>query len=461
MSKPIIDIQGTLNNIRATGFSTLDVVKEAWDNSFAKELCTKNVKIIIKEKYISFVDDGNGMTEDELYNANILNRNKNVSTEQQGLFGYGLKALIANITQLKYPAVIVSKSKNGLAEVVTDYCKAIQLGELRIIATSRMSIEGTQIWNNDSIDPESHGTVISFNGPHDFPPNFDINSFKYKLGYTYNFENINMEVDFYGVLHKIIPFDYIFRDKSKNKNKILIVYKNGDDIKISNEDGKYMDFNHKGGPLVNKTLPDNYTEVGTFVVTGAYHDNWTQLEKDIGYETRTKYAYQNQEECGTLISRNGRVLNFLPDHKLSHGDTWKLKYHNLFRTIVEYSANTILDDLVKLNINKSNISRQKLNGYLDNAIKKIRLDMILEIIKDLTPTPTPPTVAAPTPPVQTPVRTPVAAPTPPVQRPPPYSPTPIERPSQCSQVYERFTQEYPDIPFKTFLGLWIFFKNNP
>jgi hypothetical protein len=419
MSKSIIDVEGTLKNILASGFSDFDIIKEGWDNSLAKQLNTKNIKLIIKDNYVSFVDDGTGMNETQLFDANIINKNTNVCTNKQGLFGFGYKALIAGITQLKFPAVTVSQSVDGLAEVVTDYHKAIKNKDLCINPTTRMSIEGIEIWNTDSFNTENTGTIICFKGEHNLK-NLDICKLKDILGYTYYHSNkdVKMSIEFYGTTHHIIPFDYIYRSQSNTRSMDLFIYKSATDFKIcvKRDNGiKVLDFNNKGEKLVDKSLGNNYTEIGSFNVTSAYFKNWP-----------------DKLEHGTIYSRNGRALNFLPDTKKSTGDWYKQTIHNSTRTILEYQANNFLDELSKVNINKSNISLQNINSYLINSIKYYRNEFIkmfisdYEIVSFAPSTPRPPPTPAPRPPA-------------PVILPAPRPPAPVINPIQPVSKNELIT----------------------
>lgn len=387
MSKSIIDVEGTLKNILASGFSDFDIIKEACDNSLAKQLNTKNIKLIIKDNYVSFVDDGTGMNETQLFDANIINKNSDVSINKQGLFGFGYKALIAGMTQLKFPAVTVSLSVDGLAEVVTGYHKAIKNKDLCINPTTRMSIEGTEIWNKDSFNLENTGTIICFKGDHNLK-NLDICKLKDILGYTYyhSNKNVKMSIEFYGTTHHIIPFDYIYRSQSNTRSMDLFIYKSTTDFKICIKSNgiKVLDFNNKGVKLVDKLLGNNYTEIGSFNITSAYFKKWP-----------------DNLEHGTVYSRNGRALNLLSDIKKGTGDWYKQNIHNSTRTIVEYQAGIFLDELCKVNINKSNISLQNINSYLINSINYHRNEFIKMFIDDYEtitftpPTPRPPPTPAP------------------------------------------------------------------
>lgn len=99
-----------MNSMRSIGYTFKTALADIVDNSIsagAKNIYI-NVPINDSELFVSVLDDGRGMTRNELFNAMKYGSNREYSSSDLGRFGLGLKS--ASLSQCRILTVI---SKNG------------------------------------------------------------------------------------------------------------------------------------------------------------------------------------------------------------------------------------------------------------------------------------------------------------------------------------------------------------
>lgn len=110
-----------LESMRAVGYTVETAIADIIDNSVSKE--AKNIYVIwdpSNEPYIAILDDGVGMTSEELTNAmrhGNTNPNKKRSEIDLGRFGLGMKT--ASLSQCR-KLTVVSKKNNVLSALSWD-----------------------------------------------------------------------------------------------------------------------------------------------------------------------------------------------------------------------------------------------------------------------------------------------------------------------------------------------------
>ena len=126
---------GKVNEIRAMGYNLLYAVQEPTDNSVSPTCASTKVRIVLQELHdrrlnrISVIDNGTGMTFQQLREAIIFNLVKRRENGDIGAYHVGMKyALIALGSQ----CVILSRKSNGtMVGVYLDFDQMVQLNSYR------------------------------------------------------------------------------------------------------------------------------------------------------------------------------------------------------------------------------------------------------------------------------------------------------------------------------------------
>ncbi len=99
-----------MNSMRSIGYTFKTALADIIDNSISA--AAKNIYISVpindNDLYVSILDDGNGMTRDELFNAMKYGSEREYKSNDLGRFGIGLKS--ASLSQCRILTVV---SKNG------------------------------------------------------------------------------------------------------------------------------------------------------------------------------------------------------------------------------------------------------------------------------------------------------------------------------------------------------------
>lgn len=147
-----------MNSMRSIGYSFKTAVADIIDNSISA--LANEIRIFTpinyNENYVSFVDNGEGMNRDELFNAMKYGSDKeNYSTQDLGRFGVGLKS--ASLSQCR-KLTVVSKKDNILSAFVWDLDCVIK-NKTR----DCLELDQTEIDNLPSINELKkfeHGTLV-------------------------------------------------------------------------------------------------------------------------------------------------------------------------------------------------------------------------------------------------------------------------------------------------------------
>ena len=114
-----------MNSMRSIGYTLETALADIIDNSisaFAKNIYI-SVPINDNDLYISILDDGNGMSRDDLFNAMKYGSDREYQLNDLGRFGLGLKS--ASLSQCKV-LTVVSKNENMLSGFQWDFDSVIE-----------------------------------------------------------------------------------------------------------------------------------------------------------------------------------------------------------------------------------------------------------------------------------------------------------------------------------------------
>ena len=163
-----ISHRGTLQASIEMGIILTAVMSELVDN--ALDAHATEIMIYIPhvpddvQTILEVYDNGNGMDREALNKAVSINMRTPATNETQGCKGAGMTNALAILTQLKSPAVIVSKrSDSSIVDIDIDYPDYIKYDNYNPTSGRNPSRPSEDLWNKrirDELKSE-HGTVMS------------------------------------------------------------------------------------------------------------------------------------------------------------------------------------------------------------------------------------------------------------------------------------------------------------
>ena len=99
-----------MNSMRSIGYTFKTAIADIIDNSISAHAKNIYIEVPINDNdlFISILDDGEGMSRDDLFNAMKYGSNREYTTLDLGRFGLGLKS--ASLSQCRMLTLV---SKNG------------------------------------------------------------------------------------------------------------------------------------------------------------------------------------------------------------------------------------------------------------------------------------------------------------------------------------------------------------
>lgn len=163
-----ISPRGTLEASIEMGITLTALISELVDNALDAHATT--IMIYIPQvpddvqTILEVYDNGHGMDRDTLNKAVSINMRTPATNEKQGCKGAGMTNALAILTQLKSPAVIVSKrSDSSIVDIDIDYPDYMKNDHYNPTSGRNPSRPSEDLWNNrirDELKSE-HGTVMS------------------------------------------------------------------------------------------------------------------------------------------------------------------------------------------------------------------------------------------------------------------------------------------------------------
>ena len=399
MTHETIDLRGMFENMRNIGFSNLNNCSEKFDNSLQANSNKIVMRICSENNTITFIDNGDGMDQEELVNCGTVHRRTNSSSDKHGRFGAGGNIADINLSDMG-KVHYISKSKNKLTEVnemTLDYnVKSYQGYKLNPHEASRKTED--EIWNRFAIDKDNSGTIQIIHSNAEIVNKLkesfctsDINeSYRFRLGFIYCKQlqlGLKLEVIVEENGYVISPIDCFkyTQIESKNKERIQIEVWSHNPSKsyrfyYKNKDNKtcYLDFSNSKRGKEEKEVPNKNKNLGEMIgciqIESTYHSNWRELI-GLDLENMGLNKFISQEQCqniigGIIIHRN---LKKIAQYQLSNAGTSSglIPYYSCSHHNVTFDANECFDNMFAVMVNKSNLEVDNIMIDLRNTIEKI------------------------------------------------------------------------------------------
>jgi len=399
MTHETIDLRGMFENMRNIGFSNLNNCSEKFDNSLQANSNKIVMRICSENNTIIFIDNGDGMDQEELVNCGTVHRRTNSSSDKHGRFGAGGNIADINLSDMG-KVHYISKSKNKLTEVnemTLDYnVKSYQGYKLNPHEASRKTED--EIWNRFAIDKDNSGTIQIIHSNAEIVNKLkesfctsDINeSYRFRLGFIYCKQlqlGLKLEVIVEENTHVISPIDCFkfMQIESKNKESMQIqVWSHNPSksyrfyYKNKNDKPCYIDFsNSKTGKEKHEVPNKNLGEmIGCIQIESTYHSDWRQLIgadlENMGLNPSTSIPKEQFLNItgGIIIHRNVKKI---AQYHLSNAGTSSglIPYYLCSHHNVTFDANECLDNMFAVMVNKSNLEVDNIMIDLRNTIEKI------------------------------------------------------------------------------------------
>ena len=431
-------------------FTFEDCFQEIYQNSDDAGASYLTISIIDYDgkKWLVFEDDGCGMTLEIINNSLYLLHRSNDVVKKHGKFNFGGKASLLYLSGIKNP------DENYIGNIIV-YSKSDSENEVCYI------MKGKDIYNNgwtNSVKPQylhdnENMIVDNMKNIHSYEKGTKIyiqltddifNDLTNSLENIINYLNLhcyerlnhcsikfktNQESEIN--IHYCDPLNYSNIIDQKKTNFILNCYKKGNSILfIFNKNNKNLGYKPYGTAKCCTDIEE---------ITNEYLQDFEYIGT-INYIISCDYKYGDKKKENNnkiYVSRSGFIIN---EYKglLNKQQNQGTYYHRIIASkitsMLKYDSNDILDDIIKVNMHKSDIKYSNLPKSLKNTLKYIQETFWKDICKyvdvnevpSTSPTPLPP---SPDPPSPDPPSPDPPSPDPPSPDPPsPDPPTPSPDP---------------------------------
>jgi|TARA_B100001971_G_C18267430_1_gene594844 hypothetical protein len=362
----------------------------------ADDACPSNIMIKYREKGNLFIiaDNGSGMPINKLESMSVLYRHDKSSPNKHGKFGIGAKEAFltlggrwrvltkeqnsSDISKLEWNSDSLIKWSNNELE----YGKYVSTSDNASENLRKFYFKTMKKLNTNLKPKEIHGTVVvgemgDFN---DDEKNELVEQLKdiirnITIKHQKNIPKISYDIDLFddylNSLTEIEPLDWLNYNNVDDANKIRFnlgiisgknrriyynYYINNDNIIYKFSKNNFLGFARKEKL---KDIDNNFIQVSI-----------TILDENMIKEQERELRTERQKLCGILVNRNNHYLytNVLE---------WKLKNISTnFRCELKYD-NSIIDDIFKVKMNKSNFAY----SHVDKTLKKLMEYVIHNITK--------------------------------------------------------------------------------
>lgn len=332
-----------MNSMRSIGYTFKTALADIVDNSISAS--AKNVWIDVpvndNDLYITILDDGNGMSRGDLFNAMKYGSDRDYTSEDLGRFGLGLKS--ASLSQCRI-LTVVSKNNEELSGFQWNLDAVIQGKKWDCIELEREEIEDTP--NVQRLLSFDMGTLVVWQ-------NFDI-AYKKSNGRIREYLSDEMaEAEKHLAL--------VFHRYLSNRFKPFKIYVNNDAIEALDpflEDHPKTD----SKKVSEVSMEGGIIKVQPFILPHMSDLSDTDISKLGGLE-----ALRNDQ--GFYIYRNDRLIIY--------GKWFRLSSSSVSPELLKYGRIKVdipnsLDDIWDIDIKKQNatIPKQVLN-YLKKAVTDV------------------------------------------------------------------------------------------
>ena len=332
-----------MNSMRSIGYSFKTALADIIDNSISAG--ARNIKIFSpindKDLFISILDDGSGMTNNELLNAMKYGSDREYSSSDLGRFGLGLKS--ASLSQCRV-LTVVSKLENCLSAFRWDLDSVLEDKKWDCIELEQDEI--SELPSISELKSQNMGTLVIWQ-------NFDI-AYKKNNGKVREFLSEEIED---AEKHIRLVFHRFLSDKFKNV-KIFI----NNDLLIPIE--PFLEEHPKtdSRKISEISLDGSIIKVQPYILPHQSDLSPEDIEKLGGIETL-------RSGQGFYIYRNNRLIIY--------GTWFRLSSSSVSPELLKYGRIKVdipnsLDDVWDIDIKKQNatIPRQILNN-LKKAVSDV------------------------------------------------------------------------------------------
>jgi hypothetical protein len=436
-SRNPVSHRGMLKNMLNQSFTGLDSLRELIEDSLGAEASAIHLTIKTDQALLILSDNGIGMTKSGLDSAHVFHNRGRPSNRKHGRFGIGRKNALVVLTGLKHSVDTFSSPKEDVPraspgsvyELIADFPEWIELDNIDVRATGITSARH-HIWDTYKL-PESHGTVsyipcdttvfkkLVDEGFRSTSPDTNI---YYILSYTYAkflAEGGSIVVDVDGVQTSLVPVEFLDWENIPAANRVdrtLHLYRDPIGEVYAYYTGR-NDHGNKGLYAADGLLgcmnfekdarsntfeegepPVTFTFMGSVRFRSAYTDDWVERKRDILIRygilipNRGEDGRQAFEKalCGTILSRNGKVVVRFPNERPTSGDkarypiSEKSNHEISFQAIVsETEAENTLDDVFGILVNKSKVNESQIEMHVRNTIRHLQDKFISEQYKSV------------------------------------------------------------------------------
>jgi len=446
-----ISHRGTLEASIEMGITLTAVFSELVDN--ALDAHATEIMIYIPhvpddvQTILEIYDNGHGMDRETLNKAVSINLRTPATNDKQGCKGAGMTNALAILTQLKSPAVIVSKrSDTSIVDIDIDYPEYMKHDNYNPTAARKLMSGSEELWNKRIRDEmnSDHGTVMSI--PSDDSKVSELldaissceihTNILYDFGikyYKYMVNNPAIHIGFKvgtNATRFVQPIDPLFMSGLEDKHKRtdnckLYVHKTSKKpqtrtyLEIDGIMG-YTKNTKTNAEHVIESLPEENSEwqhVSDFPIESAYSKDLIKEVGDIiqsiietgqtpeqkSEQLTAKQLAQKDTNAqqkvdygnGLYISRSIKTITNVHQKQKKQGDFAKQKIYNNSRHRLTYPQ-IEMDKYMDTQLNKSALQYENVDMSIRNAVSVIREDFTKKQIA-LAAAPKPAVVVVPRP----------------------------------------------------------------
>lgn len=380
-----ISASGIIENTKHMGYDSMSCIKELIDGSLDAGAKCVHVLLDTASKTLYVVDDGMGMDKVTLKESLYFHHSQHGrGADRIGLYGLGENAAHIVLSDTDKPTCTISKTPDGeLYEVEADWPDAIYNNRWELKATG-ITVARQAIWTKHHINP-SKGTIkiIPMKETSFQQLMTDSSKLLAEIGYAYEAyiasgRIIKLYIDGSPLSSNesfALGYDKV-DDLNRNSVK-LEVWKKDDAVRIyfmhTSKSPNYTEMVREDGTSDSKLRDYEETKKAGFVCDGkftlksVYNPIWNPPKQE-GRQRTLIDGY-------TSFRRGERGLDRLP-HPPSNGagDYELRRYRATARHEVSFTQKE--DHLIGVEVNKSRINPQNINGLLLAKIRKLTTNWI-------------------------------------------------------------------------------------
>jgi hypothetical protein len=422
--QPTINVAGTILNMKNSGFDHSNRLCELIDNSISAG--AKRVRFIVNRKthILTYIDDACGMDSQGLFDYGTLNKRATATNTSHGCYGIGGKHALSGFTD-NNKAHIISKpiNKTGIFEMKINYDDAIRTNIYSLVP-HEASRTSENKWDEYAFDKDGNGTVqLMYSNPSVVnelscrisTDDITKDSIRFELGCIYNKyirKSLLLELVIDDKIYVVYAFDRLMFEKIQAKYRqevVVTAYKyptGGYRFYFKDAAGvsQYRDCSaSKKGKMMKDSPPliisaSRIIKVGDISIKSTYSNEWkTHQTPDLlkmGFKNKDSSGinvYEKDILGGIVYERNEKQISHFPSKPSIHVTGTKQKYINESHHLIEFKACDEMDDLFKVQLNKSKLIEENIHKDLFGTIAHL-CDNFADNIKKIVETSTVATV---------------------------------------------------------------------